>query len=72
VLVTDGEAVDFHPENSRLESRQDTNSSEIFCSFPQSFKINSGIVSRLGHDHFVYTLIQFMVSSNAMRVLPSY
>jgi hypothetical protein len=35
-----------------------------------AFDMYSGIENRLGHDQFVYSLMQFMVSPNTMHVQP--
>jgi hypothetical protein len=43
---------------------------EIFCCFPQSLQVNSGIVPQIGHDHFLPNSSQFSIS-NRPRPLPA-
>lgn len=58
-----GNILDIYFGCSRFESRPRQRLFSVFY-FPQSFQTNTGIVSRLGHDRFLLSYLQFALLSS--------
>jgi hypothetical protein len=52
-LVTSRNVLELYPENAGFEARRHTDYPEFFRGLSQSLEINSAIVPRFGHGHFL-------------------